>query len=87
MHKDDYWGEICDQIDKVLKIEKKDRRRVLEKNCGDNTKLFTDCSNYLSFIETAENIDFLESEIELHSKLFSKLKLLVEYRNEKKKLK
>lgn len=73
MNEDEYWGEICDQIDAVLNVKKTDRRKVLEKNCGDNVKLFTDCSNYLSFIETADNIDFLENEIELHSKLFSRL--------------
>lgn len=74
MHKNDYWCEICDQIDEVLKFEKTDRQKVLKKNCGDNLRLFKDCSTYLSFIETAENIDFLESEITLHSKLFTRLK-------------
>lgn len=73
MENDNYWGEICGQIDKVLKIEKSERRVLLKKNCGDNTRLFTDCSKYLSFIETAEKIDFLAREIELHSKLFSRL--------------
>lgn len=76
MHKDDYWGEICDQIDEVLKFEKTDRINVLKKNCGDNVRLFADCSSYLSFIETAEAIEFLEHEIEFHSKLFSRLKIL-----------
>lgn len=73
MKSDNYWGEICGQIDKVLKIEESERRKLLKKNCGDNPRLFTDCSSYLSFIETAEKIDFLAREIELHSKLFSRL--------------
>lgn len=86
MHKDDYWGEICDQIDEVLKFEKAERTKILKKNCGDNAKLFADCSNYLSFIEAAENINFLENEMELHSKLFTRLGFVEGGHNNKKDL-
>lgn len=57
-----YWKEVSKLIDEALELKTSERLPFLRKACKDNPALLEEATDYLSFIEKAEEEQFLNSD-------------------------
>lgn len=73
MNQYSYWTDLSQLIDRALELDPDERLPFLRTSCSGNPELFNAAKEYLSYIEQAEEEQFLESNVRAISVLKSGL--------------